>query len=59
MESEIIEPQEQALAGLPGLEEMRVFAGEGNAFINLTFAVDTDMTQTAIEISNRDRKSVV
>lgn len=53
MESEIIEPQEQALAGLPGLEEMRVFAGEGNAFINLTFAVDTDMTQTAIEISNR------
>ena len=32
---------------------MRVFAGEGAAFINLTFALETDMTQTAIEISNR------
>ncbi|WP_412546056.1 efflux RND transporter permease subunit [Maricaulis sp. MIT060901] len=53
MESEIVEPQEQALSGLPGLEEMRVFVNEGNAFINLTFAIDTDMTQTAIEISNR------
>ena len=53
MESEIIEPQEQALAGLPGLEEMRVFVSEGSAFINLTFSIDTDMTQTAIDISNR------
>ena len=53
MEREIVEPQEQALAGLPGLEDMRVFVGEGNAFINLTFALDTDMTQTAIEVSNR------
>jgi multidrug efflux pump subunit AcrB len=53
MESEIVEPQEQALAGLPGLEEMRVFVGEGNAFINLTFSIETDMTQTAIEIGNR------
>jgi len=53
MESEIIEPQEQLLTGLPGLEEMRVFVGEGSAFINLTFALETDMTQTAIDISNR------
>ncbi|MEE2524973.1 efflux RND transporter permease subunit [Hyphobacterium sp. HN65] len=53
MESEIVEPQEQALAGLPGLEEMRVFVSEGAAFVNLTFSVDTDMTQTAIDISNR------
>ena len=53
MESEIVEPQEQLLTGLPGLEEMRVFTNEGAAFINLTFALETDMTQTAIEISNR------
>ncbi|MBR9825261.1 MAG: efflux RND transporter permease subunit [Alphaproteobacteria bacterium] len=53
MESEIVEPQEQALQGLAGLEEMRVFVGEGSAFINLTFALETDMTQTAIDISNR------
>ncbi len=53
MESEIVEPQEQALQGLPGLEEMRVFVGQGGAFINLTFALETDMTQTAIDISNR------
>ncbi|MEA1943420.1 MAG: efflux RND transporter permease subunit [Pseudomonadota bacterium] len=53
MESEIVEPQEQLLGGLPGLEEMRVFVNEGAAFINLTFALETDMTQTAIEISNR------
>lgn len=53
MESQIVEPQEQALAGLPGMEDMQVFVGEGTVFINLTFAVETDMTATAIEISNR------
>lgn len=53
MESEIVEPQEQALSGLPGLEDMNVFVSEGAAFINLTFGLETDMTATAIEISNR------
>jgi multidrug efflux pump subunit AcrB len=53
MESEIVEPQEQALSGLPGLEDMQVFVGEGAVFINLTFGIDTNMTDTAIEISNR------
>ncbi|MCW9016902.1 MAG: efflux RND transporter permease subunit, partial [Kangiellaceae bacterium] len=35
IESEIIEPQEQVLRGLPGLVQMNAFANRGNSFINL------------------------
>ena len=47
IESEILEPQENVLQGLPGLEQMDGNAGQGGALINLTFAVGTDMTPDA------------
>ncbi|MEW6992768.1 efflux RND transporter permease subunit [Colwelliaceae bacterium MEBiC 14330] len=53
VESEIIEPQEQVLRGIPGLETMRAYANRGGAYINLSFGVDTNMEQTLIEVISR------
>ncbi|MBO9490254.1 efflux RND transporter permease subunit [Endozoicomonas sp. G2_1] len=53
IESEIIEPQEQVLKGIPGLVSLNAFANSGNAFINLEFGVDTNMEQTLIEVISR------
>ncbi len=53
VESELIEPQEQALRGLPGLQEIQSFAGAGGSFINLQFAIGTDMGRTLIDVIAR------
>lgn len=53
VESEIIEPQEQVLRGIPGLTSMNAFANQGNSFINLEFTVGTNMNQTLIEVISR------
>lgn len=53
MESEIVEPMEQALTGISGLEEMRVNINQGFSFIALTFANGTDMDQAYIEVIGR------
>lgn len=53
VESEILEPQEQVLKGIPGLRSMNAFANQGGGFINLVFGVETDMEQTLIEVISR------
>lgn len=53
IESEIIEPQEEVLQGIPGLESMSAFANPGNASINLEFGLETDMQKTLIEVISR------
>lgn len=53
VEAEIVEPQERALQGLPGLEEINAWAAAGGAWINLRFGVDTDMQATLIEVISR------
>ena len=53
VESELIEPQEQALRGLPGLQQIQSFANAGGAFINLEFAIGTDMGRTLIDVIAR------
>lgn len=53
VESELIEPQERVLRGIPGLIQMNAFANRGNAYINLEFSVETDMQQTLIEVISR------
>ena len=53
VESEILEPQEDALRGIPGLEKMESSAGRGNANINLTFVVGSDLQRSLIEVINR------
>jgi multidrug efflux pump subunit AcrB len=53
VEAEIIEPQERALRGTPGLKEINGFANAGNSWVNLRFAVGTDMQATLIEVISR------
>ncbi|KPK61200.1 MAG: acriflavine resistance protein B [Gammaproteobacteria bacterium SG8_31] len=53
VEAEIIEPQEDALRGLPGLEKIESSASRGNASITLYFGVDTRLERSLIEVMNR------
>lgn len=53
IESEIVEPIESVLRGLPGLEEMGAFANAGNAWIELEFGLETDMQKTLIDVISR------
>ncbi len=53
IESEIIEPQEDVLRGLPGLEKMDSSASSGSGSINLMFSVETDLQRALIEVINR------
>jgi len=53
IESEIIEPQERALQGLRGMRSLNAFANAGSAFLNLQFAVGTDMQATMLEVISR------
>lgn len=53
IESEIIEPIEKVLRGLPGMKNMSAFANAGNAYINLNFGLETDMQRTLMEVIAR------
>ena len=53
IESEIIEPQEEVLQGLPGLTSLRTTANAGAGFVNLEFSLNTDMQKTLIEVISR------
>ncbi|MFT4939339.1 MAG: multidrug efflux pump subunit AcrB [Paraglaciecola sp.] len=53
IESEILEPQEEVLRGIPGLRNMSAWANQSNAWINLEFGLETDMQKTLIEVISR------
>lgn len=53
LESEILRTQEEVLRGLPGLEQMEATANPGNAWINLRFAVGTDIRQVLVDVLGR------
>jgi multidrug efflux pump subunit AcrB len=53
IESEIIEPIEAVLRGLPGLKEMVAEARPGEGWVNLEFGLETDMERTLIEVISR------
>ncbi len=53
IESDIIEPQEDALRGVPGMTELLSVAQQGRAELNLRFTVDMDMRRALIEVINR------
>jgi len=53
IESEILQPQEQVLKGVPGLSTMSGFANRGNTFINLEFNIGTNMEQALINVISR------
>jgi HAE1 family hydrophobic/amphiphilic exporter-1 len=53
IEREIINPQEEALRGLDGLEIMTSQSRTGRAQVTLEFAVGTDMSNSLLLVSNR------
>ena len=53
IESEIVEPIEEVMQGIPGLEEMRTFSNPSFGFVSLEFALETDMDRSLIEVISR------
>jgi multidrug efflux pump subunit AcrB len=53
IESQILEPEEEVLQGLPGLQEMDGFSNAGGAYVQLTFALGTDMKSTLVDVIGR------
>ncbi len=53
VEAEIIEPQEDALRGLPGAVRLLSQAQRGQGTISITFAVGTDLRRALLEVMNR------
>ncbi len=53
IESQIVQPEEDVLQGIPGLQEMDGYAGNGGGYIALTFALGTDMQQTLVDVVGR------
>ncbi|AWV07438.1 hypothetical protein C9I47_1749 [Lysobacter maris] len=53
IESEIVEPIETVMQGLPGLEEISSNISAGNSWLNMTFAVGSDMDATLVEVLSR------
>ncbi len=53
IESEIIEPIEEVMLGLPGLEEMRTFSNPQFGWVNLEFSLEADMDRILIEVISR------
>lgn len=53
VESEIIEPQEDVLRGLPGMTEMLARAQRGRGSITITFQIGTDLRRALLEVLSR------
>lgn len=53
VESEIIEPQEQVLRGLPGMTDILSKAQRGRGTVTLSFDVEMDMRRALLEVMNR------
>ncbi|RBP50717.1 efflux RND transporter permease subunit [Arenicella xantha] len=53
IESEVVEPIERELRGINGMTELRSFSNTANAWINMEFALGTDMDQVFTEVSSR------
>ncbi|MGD8357111.1 MAG: efflux RND transporter permease subunit [Lysobacterales bacterium] len=53
VESEILEPMEDVLQGLPDLQVMESNAFRGGAYINLQFGLGTDMQATMMDVIGR------
>ena len=52
IESEIVEPQEDVLRSIPGLLKLQSTANFGSSYVNLQFAIGTDMNRALIEVMN-------
>lgn len=53
VEAQIVQPEEDVLQGIPGLQEMDGYAGNGGGYVALTFALGTDMQSTLVDVVGR------
>ncbi len=53
VEAEIVEPQEKALRGLPGMSEMLSQSQRGQGEVSVKFAIGTNLERSLIEVLNR------
>jgi multidrug efflux pump subunit AcrB len=53
VEAELLEPQEQVLQGLSGVEEINGNAGNGGSQVFLRFAIGTDMKAALVDVIGR------
>lgn len=53
IESEVVEPIERELRGITGMTNLRSFSNTASAWINMEFALGTDMDQTFTEVASR------
>lgn len=52
MEANIVEPQENVLRNTPGITSLNSFIGRGTGFVNLTFAIGTDIQTAKLDVIN-------
>ena len=52
MEANIVEPQENVLKNTPGLTDISSFISRGAGFVNLSFAVGTDIQAAKLDVIN-------
>ena len=52
MEAEIVEPQENVLANLPGLTDINSWISRGSGWVNLTFEAGTDIQEAKLDVIN-------
>jgi len=53
VESEITEPVERELRGIPGMTQMQSWSNQGGAWMTLEFSLGTDMDQAFTEVNAR------
>jgi multidrug efflux pump subunit AcrB len=53
VETQLVEPEEEVLQGLPGLQQLEGFANPGGGYVQLTFALGTDMKSTLVDVIGR------
>ena len=53
VETQILEPEEEVLQGIAGVQQMQSSANAGNAFIVLIFGLDTDMKEAVVDVIGR------
>lgn len=53
IESEITEPIERELRGIPGMIQMQSWSNQGDVWMNLEFALGTDMDSAFTEVNSR------
>lgn len=53
IESEVVEPIERELRGIEGMTKLESFSNNASAWVNMEFALGTDMDRTFTEVSSR------